>query len=310
MPILYFLQSIRTPFLDTVMSLFTRLGEETVFLVVALLVFWCIDKKRGYLLMLIGFMGIVLNQFLKLTFRIPRPWVKDPGFSIVSGAMEEATGYSFPSGHTQTAAGTFGCVARGTRSTAWRIVCIVLVLLVAFSRMYLGVHTPLDVGVSLLIGAVLVIFVYPLLEKAMGKDRSAWWVIGGLVGVALVYLLYTELYPFPLDMDPHNLESGRSNAYTMIGCALALFPVYALDRYRLHFETKAPLPGQIMKLLLGAAIAVALKTLLKQPLLDLFDGHMIARAVRYFIIVLFAGVLWPMTFPLWQKLGRKKSRQC
>lgn len=306
MSILYFLQSIRTPFLDTLMSLFTRLGEETVFLVIALLIFWCVDKKRGYLLMLIGFMGIVLNQFLKLTFRIPRPWVKDPGFTVVSGAMEEATGYSFPSGHTQTAANTFGCVARGTRHTGLRILCAVLVALVALSRMYLGVHTPLDVGVSLLIGAVLILLVYPPLERAMSKDSCAWWVIGGLVGVALIYLLYTELYPFPPDMDLHNLESGRKNAYTMLGCALALLPVYAIDRYRLHFSTQAPLLGQILKLALGAAIAFALKALLKQPLLDLFGGHMVARAVRYFIIVIFAGALWPMTFPLWQRLGRKK----
>ena len=42
----------------------------------------------------------------------------------------------------------------------------VLTVLIAFSRMYLGVHTPLDVGVSFLIAAVLVLVVYPLMEEA------------------------------------------------------------------------------------------------------------------------------------------------
>ena len=306
MSFLYWLESIRTPWLDTLMSLVTRLGEETVFLVIALLIFWCIDKKRGYILMLVGFVGIMINQVLKLLFRIPRPWVKDPDFSVVGNAKEQATGYSFPSGHTQNVTDTFGCIARGSRRTAWRVVSVLMIALVAFSRMYLGVHTPLDVGVSLLIGAALVLLLYPLLEKALEREKRMWWVLGSVAALSVIYLLFTELYPFPADVDLHNLTEGRDNAYTMLGCSAAVLVVYALDQHRLHFKTEAPLLGQIAKLLLGALIAVAIKSLLKEPLLALFGGHAIARAVRYFILVVFAGVLWPMTFPLWARLGKKK----
>ena len=102
MEFLKLLEGIRTPFLDSFFSVITTLGEETIFIVVGLLFYWCIDKKQGYYLFFVGFFGTILNQFLKLLFRIPRPWVKDPDFTIVESARAGATGYSFPSGHTQS----------------------------------------------------------------------------------------------------------------------------------------------------------------------------------------------------------------
>ena len=151
MELLYWFQTVRHPVLDVIMSLVTRLGEETVFMIIAMFVFWCIDKRRGYYLLTVGFVGTLINQWLKIVCRVPRPWVQDPNFSIVESAREAATGYSFPSGHTQSAVGTLGGVARFTTRNWLRVVCIVLALLTAVSRMYLGVHTPADVGVSLVV---------------------------------------------------------------------------------------------------------------------------------------------------------------
>lgn len=112
MELLYALESIRTPFLDKLMGLVTNLGGEAVFIVAAIVVFWCLNKSCGYYMMTVGFAGTIINQFLKLWFRIPRPWVKDPNFTIVESARAEATGYSFPSGHTQNAFAVFGSPAR------------------------------------------------------------------------------------------------------------------------------------------------------------------------------------------------------
>ena len=83
MQLLYFFESIRNPVLDVLMLGLTEFGGEVVFLAAAIIIFWCIDKKCGYYMMTVGFSGIVVNQFLKLWFRIPRPWVKDPNFTIV-----------------------------------------------------------------------------------------------------------------------------------------------------------------------------------------------------------------------------------
>ena len=111
MEFLYFLETLRMPGLNEFMLLITRLGEETAFLAAALIVFWCVDKRRGYYLMAVGFIGTMANQFLKLLCRVPRPWVLDPKFPILEQAREAATGYSFPSGHSQSAVGTFGAIA-------------------------------------------------------------------------------------------------------------------------------------------------------------------------------------------------------
>ena len=66
MEILYMLEKIRVPVLNELMLAITTLGEETAFLALALIFFWCIDKRRGYLLMAVGFSGTILNQFMKL----------------------------------------------------------------------------------------------------------------------------------------------------------------------------------------------------------------------------------------------------
>lgn len=59
------------------MQAFTCFGEELAFLLLALTIFWCVSKEEGYYLLFVGFFGTVLNQFLKLLCRIPRPWVRD-----------------------------------------------------------------------------------------------------------------------------------------------------------------------------------------------------------------------------------------
>ena len=108
MKVLYWLESIRAPWLDAVMLAISQLGGEILFMAIVIALFWCMDKRKGYYLMTVGFFGIVANQFLKLVFRVSRPWIRDPEFTIVEGARAGATGYSFPSGHTQNRAGLPG----------------------------------------------------------------------------------------------------------------------------------------------------------------------------------------------------------
>lgn len=306
MSFLYLLQEWRTPVLDAIFSTFTLLGEEAFFLFIALTVYWCIDKKNGYYLLTVSFIGLTVNQLLKLIFRIPRPWVLDPDFPIVEEAREAATGYSFPSGHTQNAVNTFGSIARFTGHRALRIVCLALIPIVAFSRMYLGVHTPKDVLVSIGIGCVLVLGMYPLMERAGKSPRVMYAILGTLIVGAIAFALYVECFPFPADLDAENWASGRKNAWTILGCSVAMLVVYTLDHYRLNFATAAPLPAQLCKLVLGAALTLALKSLLRAPLLALCGGHPAAHALRYFLIVLFAAAIWPITFPFWTRLFSRK----
>ena len=304
MELLYVLEGLRTPVGDAFFSLITHLGEETLFIVAGLLVFWCIDKWEGYYLLSVGLTGTVINQFLKLWFRVPRPWVKDPNFTIVESARAEATGYSFPSGHTQSSVGVFGSAARWHRQKAVRLVCILLCVLVPLSRMYLGVHTPADVGVSVIVALALVFGLYPVIRKAADSPKTMRTLLACMVALAAGYLAFISLYPFPADVDVSNLSHGTKNAYTMLGCMLGVWAVYEVDSRWTRFDIEAPLPGQICKLALGLGLLLAIKIGAKAPLQALFTNDYLADGLRYFLMVVFAGCVWPRTFPLWKKIGK------
>lgn len=311
MSFLYFLENLRNPVLDSFFSFITLFGEETIFMAVGMIVFWCVNKYKGYYLLCVGFLGTVLNQFLKILCRVPRPWVKDPNFTIVESAREAATGYSFPSGHTQTAVGLYGGIARMEKNTALRVGMIVLAALVALSRMYLGVHTPADVLTSVGIAAVLVFVAYPVFRKAENSPRLMTAVLISFIVLMVAYLCFVQFYPFPAEVTAadavHNLESARKNGFTLLGCAVGLLLTYIVDRKWINFDTKAVWWAQILKTVGGILLVLAAKELLRAPLDALFGGHLAARSVRYFLIVVVGGILWPMTFKFFSKLGKKPA---
>ena len=311
MQVLYFFESIRNPFCDALVQLITTLGEETAFMAIAIIFFWCVSKAQGYFLLITGFLGTVINQFLKIIFRVPRPWVFDPEFSIVESAKEGASGYSFPSGHTQTSVTLYGGIARANDNKILRTLCIVLCALVPLSRLYLGVHTPLDVGVSVIISLLLIFFGYPAMKMVEKNPELMYVIIGGFALLITAFTLYVMLYPFPsevyLPQNVSNLESARKNAFTMIGCVFGLLVVYFVDSNYIKFETKAVWWAQIIKVVIGLALVIAVKELLRVPLDFIFNGSLISRAVRYFLMVVVAGVLWPLSFKWFSKLGKNKK---
>lgn len=303
MDFLYWLEGIRVPVVNELMLVITYLGDEITFLVVALILMWCVDKKTGYYVLSVGFLGTIANQFMKLWFRIPRPWVLDENFSILEQAREGASGYSFPSGHTQSSVGTFGSIAYITKNKFLRYACILAVVLVPFSRMYLGVHTPVDVCVAVAMAAVLIFGLKPII---LGKNNRVFSIfLGIMVAVAVGFLCFVELYPFPADIDPHNMESGLKNAYTLLGSLLGLVVVYVVDNKWLHFPTQAVWWAQIIKVAIGFGLVLIVKSGFKSPL-DAAFGTLVGRAVRYFLIVIVAGCVWPLTFKLFAKLGSKE----
>lgn len=295
-----FLATLRNPVTDFLFSLITHLGEETFFLVLAIFVFWCVDKRGGYYVLITGLVGTIINQGLKLLFRIDRPWILDPEFKPIESAIEEATGYSFPSGHTQNIAGTFGAIALFFKKRWLSITCGAIIILVAFSRMYLGVHTPMDVGVSILVAAVLLLVLYPIFTNEERFKRFMPWLIGICAVLSLALLIFVFALPEE-GINPANLESGRKNGATLFGCMLGLALVYPIDTRFTNFKTNAKWYVQVIKLVIGLGGVLLIKELMRAPLealVGLFtpDYVFIARAIRYFLIVAFAGAVWPLTF--------------
>ena len=305
MEFLRMLEAARTPALSAFMAAITYLGDETVFMVLAITVFWCVSKRQGYYIFAVGLGGTVANQWLKLVFRVPRPWVADPGFTIVESARAGATGYSFPSGHSQNVVGTMACLFACNRRVWLRVVCVVLMVLVPFSRMYLGVHTPLDVGVGAACALFLTASLWPAFSGDASFRRGGRFVLIVLLCAAGAFAAWVNLAPFPADVDAENLAHGVKNGWTLLGCALGLLAAHWYDGRCLHFDERAPFWGQACKLILGLALLLGIRAGLKPALNALTGGAAWADAVRYFLMVVFAGCVWPHTFPLFARMGKR-----
>ena len=301
MELLYALQSIRNAVCDSIFSVITMLGEETVFMVVGMAILWCFDKRWGFRFMFMGLFGTGVNQLLKGIFLIPRPWVLDPDFPIVEAARAEATGYSFPSGHTQSAATTFGCIAAWKRKPWLTALCVILVLLTGFSRMYLGVHTPLDVGVSLITGLVTVIGLTWLFDRMEDAHKGRVAISAGMIGVCVILLGYLYFAPVREANNPEFDLHGLKSAWTLMGTVAGLVLAWWVDLKHTHFEVQASWPVQAIKLLGGFGVIMAIRLGMKPVLTAVFGDVPFTSGIRYFLMAVAGGVFWPMTFAFWNK---------
>lgn len=303
MQILYFLESIRTPFWDAVLGGITYLGYETVTIAVPLFIYWCVSKKWGCYTLLVSFFSLYINQVAKILCRVSRPWVAHPGFTIVENARAAAEGYSFPSGNTADAVCTLGSWSMFTKKEWLRIVFIVLIALVSFSRLYLGVNYPADVLFSLVVSAALVFALYALYSRGEGISRRFRYSFFLVALLSFVFVLFVNLHAWPADIEIENLLSARKNGYLMAGISLAMLIGIYFDKNVIDFRVKAPWWAQILKTGFGLALVLAIKSGLKLILPDALWW----TAVRYFIATVFATCVWPLTFP-WFARGCKRKK--
>ena len=167
--------------------------------------------------------------------------------------------------------------------------------------MYVGVHTPKDVLVGALTSIVLIV----LLRNVVQSDKGMKALVAGMIAIAIGLLLFVKLYPFPAGTDAQNLESGVKNAYTMLGCLTGVAVVYVVEKRYINFTTSAVWWAQILKAVLGLILVLLVKEGLRSPLEAILGDVLLARAARYFLIVCAAGILWPLSFQWFSRLGRK-----
>lgn len=285
MDFLWFLHGLRTPALDGIFRAITFLGEEYLVVVVMCALYWCKNKGLARGLAISFFVSALLVQGLKIAVRVDRPWVLDPAFTPVASAMAAATGFSFPSGHTQTAASLFGYLGLASGKRRWITISWVVVALVALSRLYLGVHTPADVIAAMLISLAVSLVTLHFVRN----DRPDALLLVVLAALSVLVISYALALHGRGMIDRHYLADCCKAAGGCIGCAVG----FAWVRRRIPFDVRTPRPWQqVAKLAVGLAVVLGIKSGLKLILPD----SLIFDAGRYFLIAVWALALYPLLF--------------
>lgn len=301
MDVLYFFESIRNPVLNFIFRFFSMFGEEILVLAAVCVMVWCVDKNASYRLGMVFFISSVLAQGTKIALRIERPWVIDPEFEPVAGAKTTATGYSFPSGHTQSATALYSSLAFEMRrkNIKWGIIAAAaLIVGVGVSRMYLGVHTPADVIAAFVMTLAIALAVYIIDSKiTVSNDLLISLILGAASAALLVYsIVMIENGTVPFD----NGVDCCKTAGAGLGFAVARY----IERRFINYDVKTPkLWMQAVKLVAGVAGALAVKEGLKLIL----GTSIAAHTIRYFALVIFGIVIYPLIFTAILKKNRKDN---
>lgn len=194
--LLLYLQNISNPVLDLFFEFVTMLGEKNILIAVIAWIFWNIDKKKGFILSFTLLFSLLLNSILKISFHRPRPFEVLP--EIAGKRVHTATGYSFPSGHTQGAT-TFYLTLALLFKRWWIYGAAVLIsLFVAVSRLYLGVHWPVDVIASLIAGSIVSVSFYLLLNSIYDnvklRERLIIFLSFGSFLVLIIFIVINNIY--------------------------------------------------------------------------------------------------------------------
>ena len=251
----------------------TYFGELNTVLVIMAVIYWCVSKDVGtYLLM--GWSGNrILNGALKVTVCAYRPWIRDARILPYGDSINTATGYSFPSGHTMNASTVYGGGAvRKDLPGILRIVLGVMVALVAFSRIYLGVHTPQDILVGAVCGTLVMWLTLKLMQWVKAHPEKDLLILFIGIALAICVAVYAGVKPYPelLDAEGKLVVDGHKMAndtFKGVGWCSAFLIGWVLERRFVSFSTDIPMVKRVSRLTVGLffyyIISLILGTLVK-----------------------------------------------
>lgn len=262
-------QTIRNPFFDWFFSLITNLGDELFFILLAVIMFWCVNKRFGYKIINVYLIGTSCIEGLKALVAHPRPYTHD---GIVSVGKETA-GYSFPSGHSHSISNLCAQMANNFRIKWTYIAYGVIVALVGFSRIYLGQHFLSDViaGIALGTGFALA---FSFLFELLG-EKEEYLVIGVLPLCVIITIVLWAV-------------GATGNAYKVLGAYSAISLGYYIEKKYIKLNVQAKWYIQIVKIVIGLALTLGVKEGLK--LILPADIPVLYSFLRYFMVGAVASV--------------------
>lgn len=273
----------------------------------ACMVFWGVDKKSGRFFFLnVGFSRFFM-QVLKLTFCIYRPWVRSD--QIVP--VETASGYSFPSGHSVTAAANYGTVIQ--RNKKHKPLCIFMgfmILLTIFSRNYIGVHTPQDVVVGTVLGLAVVFLgtrVWEWMEAHPEKDY--YMLLAGVV-LTVLFLIYITVKSYPMDyaddtllVDPNKMmKDGFKDAGRFLGVTMGWF----LERRFVRFSMKVSAAQKVTRCSIGALLLIFYEKAFMPWLTGIYTSSRVSFVLTFLELIVLM-VIYPLCFSRLEGSGSESA---
>ena len=295
-------------FLAGFLSKMTWLGELNTVLAIMALIYWCISKDFGtYFLM--GWSGNrLVNGMMKVTVCAYRPWIRDARIVPYGDSITTATGYSFPSGHTMNAATVFGGgTVRRDLSRTLRVVLGLLVLLVAFSRIYLGVHTPQDVLVGAAAGVLVMAMTVKLMQWVGSHPEKDLLVLCIGVVLAAALAVYAAVKPYPIDRDAAGkvlVEGAKmaNDTFKGVGWCVAFLTGWILERRFVHFSTDVSMMRRVTRLAVGLLLYYLVSLILVPAVKGWVSGPL-GTFVSCYLQMFYVSFLFPWLFTHFENRG-------
>ena len=276
---LRWIEGLRTNFLNAAFEGITFLGEETLIILLVVALWFAVDKKLAQQVFFVTATSLSVNGIIKNFAKIPRPFTK--GISCVR--LDTATGYSFPSGHTQGFATWSSFFAVKLKKSWLTILVSVSIIAVAISRLYLGAHYPSDVIVGIALGVGIAVLGNYLFERIHDVKK----LYLGTLCILTPFIVYFLCVADPLFAD-------LFKTFGMIGGMVA---VSFLDEKAEPLSYDVAWWKKLIRILLGVGLAVALKEVIKLVnVFDIMQISLLIDAARYFIVVITVGYLCPILF--------------
>ena len=267
--ILRSIQSIANPFLDILFQLITMCGEQIVLISIIAVIYWALDKKFGEYIAYSVLTSVLLNNTIKDIFKMKRP-IGEKGIRTLR--EQTATGYSFPSGHTQNASSFYGAMAIYLKKRVMHIIATIMIILVGFSRLYLGVHYPKDVIVGGILGVLTSLICYKLYNKFENK--------------MLLYVITFVIF-IPVLTFAHSADFIKGMG-TYLGFIIGIY----IEKKYVTFSVEGSTGNKVIRVLLGILILLTLQVGLKV----LLPSATIFSFIRYLLISLTGIGIYPMVF--------------
>lgn len=296
------------PQLESFLVAISALGQLEFYIIVLSLIYWAINKSLGRTLMYVASLSNMILSSMKHVLRDPRPYWINPEIGLA-----EESSYGFPSGHAQGAATFYFFLALWLRKRWMWVGALVMVFLMALSRVYLGVHDIADVVGGIFFGSLLVGFYFFIWRRYFSN-----WYQNRILGQRLFYAVLVPItllaiylvimvimmslgqpdrdVPWAAYIDPaerYSIETVAAGFGSLLGLSIG----FVLEASRVRFLVEGPVWKRAARYTLGLAV-----TLLFWRGLDLVfpdDPLWLAtpfRTLRYFIGGIWTSYYGPMVF--------------